>query len=178
MLHAKKLDRREEALAIIAGRESEFAKGTKNQLVLGRVLARTGEFDRALAVLKPAVKADPSDIYAVQALSDIYMKEGKFREGADFLNEVGKGPLPFTAVGFHLTAIMARQAGDRVMALAALRETARLAPYNAEIHWDLAVEEYENGNKSVARDRLRRALELDANKILDNIKRTGIDPRN
>ena len=171
------LGRAEEALAIVGGREAELAKDTKNQLVLGRVFAKTGESERALAVLKPALKADPSDIYAVQALADLFMKEKKFREGADFLNEVGKGPLPFTAVGYHLTAIMAREAGDRPMALAALRETARLAPYNADIHWELSVEEYQNGNKSVARDRLRRALELDANKVLDNINRTGIDPR-
>ena len=120
----------------------------------GANLARQGNFDAARAAFRTVVDNDPGNVFAHQALSDLYLAAGDFegleREWRDVLHVH-----PGRAQAYHYLAMALDNQGDAEGAITAYERALILGPCNLATKGELA-----RIRNDLARDLLAEAHEL------------------
>lgn len=167
----------QEATGLVRQHEGALKLTAEGQLVLGRILLRSGNAAEAEAYLKQGLQSRPADRLAVLDLVQLLRDKTDSRAGAEFLMTFAGENRETVPEAYHAAAGLFRRVGNLEGEEEALRRTLKLAPRNADVHFQLAVNLYRQGKYSEARDQVNTAAQHNLDAVLRGVNRTGIDPR-
>ncbi|OWK34719.1 TPR repeat [Fimbriiglobus ruber] len=162
-----------EAIRVAEPMTAEFPDDDLPQLMLGRFLAQTGDFDRAERALRRALRLAPDKIQTHYLLGLLLQQRGErsaaagdsaraaeaFQEGIA-LSRRALVLKPDYGFAHMALGLLLKQSGDKAEALSELREAVRCNPEYAEIHLQLAELLVDLGHRDEAVPRYERALLL------------------
>lgn len=140
---------------------AQYPNDTDVRLVLGLVLYRQEEWQKAIDYLMPLVQMKPPSLRAIGTVGRAYLELGQYPEALRYLQPaVASGPE--SAVMWYSLGLAWSGVNDPAQALPAYRRAVALAPTNAVYHMRLG-ETYESiGQLELALAEYRTALDLDS----------------
>lgn len=148
----------EHYLAIATDLVPTFEKALNN---LGVVLARKGEYDKALEAYHRGLESDASNVPILTNLARLYQLMGRLDDAEEVLSRI-EGVRITNPFYFVYRGELALANGDAPRALEYLRDALRIDTEIPEIHVGLVKTYMALGDLEKARHYLERALRLDA----------------
>lgn len=135
--------------------------GLVNQMTAARELAQEpGGFERAAALLRQVLAADPAVIDGWFSLGNLYFKEGRFREAIDYFKRALELKPDYDLAVINMAAAY-RQLGDDEAALAGFARYLELDPKDAYVRYQIGEIYLDRGDLAAAEREFRLALAMD-----------------
>lgn len=132
----EQMERKQSFKYMMDSRE-ELEKSAAGLLVIGKYYRRTGEFQRAIAVLRRAIAWGPSDLTAEYLLGVTYLQSGDYSVAIDLFNRLISMRPDYIRYQVSLGAVY-RSAGRLMEALAVLETVRKREPDNIMVLIEIA----------------------------------------
>ncbi|MEX2310519.1 MAG: tetratricopeptide repeat protein [Pirellulales bacterium] len=129
-------------------------------MLLGTVLLRLGQFERAERALQQALQKNPADARALDGLAAIGLQRGDYEDAADLALDAIEHDIQLFRAHYHLGVALAHL-GRPKEAVAALETAARIAPVSAApFYWLARIAEKHLGDPSRSAEYRQRVREI------------------
>ncbi len=146
----------------VVEQQPDWAPG---QRMLGQVLIKLNDNDRALTHLRKAYDLEPADTATQFALGQAYVQARRYADGASVLGKIDASKLPSSQRSTldQLLAVALSKSGQGDAATAALRRAAQASPNDAKVQYQYGVAALNAGDLPAAIGALEKSVSAGAN---------------